>query len=337
MADHDTHDHTGVPGVGTGTTTTTVADDPIWDAAGDLVVGTGANAAARLAAGSNGEVLTVVSGNPQWEPNAGPADILDMTTAEMDDTLVLAPDGAGGVEFRAESGSSGGGGFDGQRTIWEPPASAHATDDEFNDESGMSGVINGLDAKWSKRNLATGSWVQLSADAPGALVLAIPDGQTGDQAIYQTVPAGDWTYSVRFSSLFSATGSSRQMWGLLCVDSSGNGISAMLDMGPQRDSSNGVVLRELATWAGNSNLTVANQPGIEGAALYGAPVTLFMRKASGVYHLSWTYDPRVIGTSVLLEGNRTPTAFTPAYIGFGRFFSGGGIVRTTIDSFRKVA
>lgn len=39
---------------------------------------------------------------------AGVDDILDLPTAEMDDTLVLAPDGAGGVEFRAESGGGGG-------------------------------------------------------------------------------------------------------------------------------------------------------------------------------------------------------------------------------------
>lgn len=58
MADHDAHDHTGVPGVGTSID-----------------------------------------------------DILDLTTAETDDTLVLAPDGAGGVEFRAEAGGVGGGGF----------------------------------------------------------------------------------------------------------------------------------------------------------------------------------------------------------------------------------
>ena len=35
------------------------------------------------------------------------ADITDIPTAEMDDSLVLAPDGAGGVEFRAEVGGSG--------------------------------------------------------------------------------------------------------------------------------------------------------------------------------------------------------------------------------------
>ncbi len=56
MADHDTHDHTGVPGVGS--STTTVATDTIWDAAGDLVQGTGANTAAKLSAGSAGKVLT---------------------------------------------------------------------------------------------------------------------------------------------------------------------------------------------------------------------------------------------------------------------------------------
>lgn len=35
------------------------------------------------------------------------ADILDIPTAEDDDSLVLAPDGAGGVEFRAEAGGGG--------------------------------------------------------------------------------------------------------------------------------------------------------------------------------------------------------------------------------------
>lgn len=53
MADHDTHDHTGVPGVATGD----VATSTIWDAAGDLVQGTGSNTGARLAAGSANQFL----------------------------------------------------------------------------------------------------------------------------------------------------------------------------------------------------------------------------------------------------------------------------------------
>ncbi len=43
-----------------------VATDAIWDAAGDLAVGTGANTAAKLAIGSTGDVLTVSAGTPAW-------------------------------------------------------------------------------------------------------------------------------------------------------------------------------------------------------------------------------------------------------------------------------
>lgn len=41
----------------------------------------------------------------EFAPNVG--DVLDLPTAETDTTLVLAPDGAGGVEFRAETGGGG--------------------------------------------------------------------------------------------------------------------------------------------------------------------------------------------------------------------------------------
>jgi hypothetical protein len=47
-----------------------VATDAIWDAAGDLAVGSGANTAAKLTAGSEDDVLTIVSGVPAWAPPA---------------------------------------------------------------------------------------------------------------------------------------------------------------------------------------------------------------------------------------------------------------------------
>jgi hypothetical protein len=40
-------------------------------------------------------------------PGSGVTEITDLPTAETDTSLVLAPDGAGGVEFRAETGGSG--------------------------------------------------------------------------------------------------------------------------------------------------------------------------------------------------------------------------------------
>lgn len=57
MVQHNSIDHTGVPGVSSGS----VATDTIWDAAGDLAVGTGANTAARMARGSTGQGLVATS------------------------------------------------------------------------------------------------------------------------------------------------------------------------------------------------------------------------------------------------------------------------------------
>lgn len=48
-----------------------IASDPIWDAKGDLVAGTGADAATRVAVGSNGQVLIADSsqtGGVRWGP-----------------------------------------------------------------------------------------------------------------------------------------------------------------------------------------------------------------------------------------------------------------------------
>lgn len=52
--------------------------------------------------------MIVNSSGTETPLGASVADILDLPTAETDDTLVLAPDGAGGVEFRAEAGGSSG-------------------------------------------------------------------------------------------------------------------------------------------------------------------------------------------------------------------------------------
>lgn len=66
MAKHGDIDHTGITGVGG-----SVATDAIWDAAGDLAVGSGANTAAKLTKGSNGDVLTVTAGTVGWAAPAG--------------------------------------------------------------------------------------------------------------------------------------------------------------------------------------------------------------------------------------------------------------------------
>lgn len=58
---------------------------------------------------SDGDVPIWDAGSSTWIVGApsGVSDILDIPTAETDSSLVLAPDGAGGVEFRAEAGGGG--------------------------------------------------------------------------------------------------------------------------------------------------------------------------------------------------------------------------------------
>lgn len=74
-----------------------VATDTIWDAAGDLVQGTGANTAARLAIGTAGQLLRVNSGATavEWATVGGSG---TMTTVEEDNAAVGGAD-AVSVDF----------------------------------------------------------------------------------------------------------------------------------------------------------------------------------------------------------------------------------------------
>jgi hypothetical protein len=63
----------------------------------------------RLFLGEDAQLHVKDSAGAVTDIGGNVADILDLPTAETDDTLVLAPDGAGGVEFRAEAGGGNAG------------------------------------------------------------------------------------------------------------------------------------------------------------------------------------------------------------------------------------
>lgn len=63
-----------------------VATDAIWDAAGDLAVGSGSDTAAKLTKGANGTVLSVVAGSVGWAAPAAPV----FTTVDAQRTTDVA-------------------------------------------------------------------------------------------------------------------------------------------------------------------------------------------------------------------------------------------------------
>lgn len=126
MVQHSSIDHTGITGAGG-----SVATDSIWDATGDLAVGTGANTAAKLAVGSNAGYALTSRGTglaPWWaQSSGGLADqgtftYLDATEAAAPSTpasgkvrIYAKSDGRiyskddGGVEYGPFSSGGGGG------------------------------------------------------------------------------------------------------------------------------------------------------------------------------------------------------------------------------------
>lgn len=310
------------------------------DAKGDLLVGTADNTVSRLSAGTNGHVLTAdstVAEGVKWAAAAGGGSLTvqdenanvstAVTQIDFQGAGVTATAGTGEVIVTIPGGSgSSSNGPDGKPTLHTPPSSPNAKDDEFNDTTGMSGPVNGLDAQWSKRNLATASWLVLDdTKAPGAVLFDVPTGQTTDQLLHQPVPAGDFE---AYARLQLGEASDRQMWALVIVDSSGNGVGTVLD-DPGGDGT--TRLRAISAWQQSTSLATVSTT-VNNLWVSGVPVVLTLRKASGVYYAGVALGDRLL-PSVVKEASGTPTAFTPAYVGVGRVF-GTGTGRVALDYFR---
>ena len=283
---------------------------------------------------TDGQVLTWDSTNSRWQPET-PSSGGSLTVQDENSNVATAVtqidfQGAG-VAVTSGTGEvvvtvAGGGGSTGDDTIHTYPSSPNAKDDEFNDASGHSGPVNGLDAQWSKHNLATSSWLVLDASkAPDALLFDLPTGQAADQSIYQAVPAGDFQVTCRVQ--FGGA-SDRQMWGPLIVDSSGNGVALLVD-DPAGDGT--TYLRTVGSWAQSGALTGLSG-GFNNQWAVGVPWYFSLRKASGAYYAAVSAGDKIFGAS-LREVSGTPTAFTAAYVGFGRCF-GTGTSRVALDYFR---
>lgn len=149
------------------------------------------------------------------------ADILDLPTAEMTTSLVLAPDGAGGVQFRAESGGPGSGDASGQYIVgFDGGGSALAAGKVQDVVAPFSGTISG----WTLLGDAAGSAAIGIAKAayasfpPSVSIVASapPSVTTAAKATSSTLTG--WTTSVSAGDVLRFTLSSTSTFTrLLCV------------------------------------------------------------------------------------------------------------------------
>lgn len=123
-----------------------------------------------------------------------------------------------GVSKTAPAGGGGGGG--GSTPLWvtshpdTPPSSPNAMDDEFDDTTGMSGPVNGLNGRWAWRNQGGATIGYASACG----ILTAPSN-SGDslRIIEQSVPVGNWR--VRAKASFAGVINNYSAVGLVVFDS----------------------------------------------------------------------------------------------------------------------
>jgi hypothetical protein len=251
-------------------------------------------------------------------------DITDLPTAETDDTLRLAPDGAGGVEWAA--GSGGGlpaakawlSGNDANEDI---PASPNATyDDEFDDDTGMSGSGNGLAAKWNWRNQSTAT---ATFGIEGWLTLSIPASSGANLRILEIAALADGTYDMKMSLEHGQGGDVGG--GIVLVDNT-NGDLYLWGFIWTAGAKNIYLQRwnNVTTW--NSNI----------ANMVYASTGIYLRVVKSGTNLTFWWSGDGIGWARLAATQSD--AVGADRIGFGLYeTSNAGDSKLHVDYFRKVA
>lgn len=140
------------------------------------------------------------AGDSGWDSvgtaaSAAPASQLDANGTTLDVNVITDGEYLKRVGATVVSGTPAGG--SGIYNPFEPLVSPNAMDDEFNDGSGMSGSVNGLDPKWAWRNQSTSA---ITFPNKGVAKLAVPAASSGNfRLLEQAVAAGNFEFVVFFS------------------------------------------------------------------------------------------------------------------------------------------
>jgi hypothetical protein len=319
-----------------------VATDSIWDAVGDLVVGTGANTAARLALGSNGDVLTISGGAVVWGMIAGSGDVT-AAAAFANDNRLIRSDGtskgvqASGVTLDDSANLSGIAGLtltgaftlpDGVRQTFNPDTTnaginvgAFAGDPSSPSDGDLwyDSASNELTARINGTNVALG--------AGGGSGLTSLEGQTGATQTFTddtnvTIVSGSNAHVITWA-------------GVLAMDRGGLGV-ALSDPNADRllfwDDSAGAY--DYLTLGTNLSITGTTINASGGGLGSGQRIAvLYPESASAPATLGATFDTRA-GTSTPAE-NFTVLDFDASTVEYADFkvalpasYAGGGLTFT---------
>lgn len=261
--------------------------------------------------------LLLVEGAAPATPAAGRQRLF----VDAADGLLKLKDDTGTVTAIGSGGSSGGGG--GTATLHTPPDVASAWDDEFTDLEDQSGPVNGLDAKWSRHNLAGAAINTDGAAIPGWLLFDVATG-TNDQEIHQPIPAGDFHVAACATSLVMA---GRQNWGLFVCDDAGNGYVVHVDNG------DACRVRALSAWAQGGDAGSGSLSDVNSAFFGGSRVRFEIQRVGTTYTFSLTTSDFLSHEYRSKKSITTATAYTR--IGFGRIWTdSGGATKVALDYFR---
>lgn len=230
-----------------------------------------------------------------WATLGTVADILDLPTAEMDNSLVFAPDGAGGVQARAESGGGGGGGPECGDGWLQQDALDPTYGDDFDEAS--------LNGRWSRHVVTSGE--EAYQQAGGSFLRVTWDTGAAARSYCQTPAVMPTNCEVVLGPLIWK-GYGTDMLGPMIVDDSGNGKATggwdgrlkLITLGGWGYSSLGAGIDDAAPWSFVQNFRY----------------WLRLRKAGTSYYSSISFNGIEWGSET---GSETFTGATK--IGWGKF------------------
>jgi hypothetical protein len=241
--------------------------------------------------GGGGSALTV---DDEGTPLATAATTLDFVGAGV------TASGTGATKTITIPGG-GGAGADTGGTYFRYPLDRGTLHGTYGDEfDGAS-----LNARWTRATQTSGEETYQQGPRASSLRVAYSTG-AASRYIYQTAPNGTnetWEASL---SVWQPT-TTGQMFALVMLDTSGNGVGAFL-----YDSTAGLYLGNIAAHA-YSSILASTAYGVD-EHRWGRRYWLRLRKATGLYAASYSFD----GENYSPEASGTPTAFTPARVGVGR-------------------